>query len=76
MWRRFEPARQTALARQKITDRSFQLEFIGTGALRPAAFAAQAGDTHDLEILIQYWLASSDAHVLNTTELVLAHDLQ
>jgi hypothetical protein len=66
VWRGFEPARQTAFElkshhraiakpRQlvkKITDRSFQLEFIGTGELRPATVAAQAGDTHDLQIQI------------------------
>jgi hypothetical protein len=90
VWRGFEPARQTALElklhhrtmakpRQlvkEITDRAFQFEFIGTGELRPAALTAQAGDTHNSQIPIDYRLSRSDGHVLNTPELVLAHDLQ
>jgi hypothetical protein len=61
---------------EKITDGSFQLELITTGGVSPAAVAAQASDTHDSEILIHYWFAGSDGHVLDAPELVLSHDLQ
>jgi CheY-like chemotaxis protein len=40
-----------------------------------AAFAAQAGHPHDLQILIEYRLAGSDGHVLDATELMQAHQL-
>jgi hypothetical protein len=86
----FEPARQTALelkphycamakptlAHQKDHRPPASAPFFATGEVRPAALAAQAGDTHDLQILIEYWLAHSDGHVLDATELMHTHDLQ